>query len=282
MWRTLLFLPLLSACSLEELTEGSPDAGASGGSAGSGGQEAGTDAATGGVAGSAGVDAGSDGGGECDGRGAGYCSSLGGSVELCADFDQGKTLPDPFSNLQGDGDVSVQAAAGCSGSNAAAMSLPSSPPGCSYASLEQDTTGSFKRVSLAADVLLGDPGTGAGFSGNRVLSLQTEAASGTECRHFVFVEPTQTRLHTQRHQQFDDFVDVLPGVPLGKWTRVELVVEESGSKALVSVLVDGVEALAPTLIDKCGAGTDLNARVGIFCESDGMSMLADNVVLDTE
>ena len=281
MWRALLFLPLLFACSLEELTEGSPDASASGGSAGSGGQDAAVDVATGGVSGTAGTDAGVDAGSECGGRGDGYCATLS-NVELCADFDQGKTLPDPFSSLQGGGDVSVQAASGCNGSGAASMSLPSSPPGCSYANLVQDSTGTFKRMSLSADVLLGDPGTGANFSGNRVLSLQTQAASGTECRHFVFVEPTRTRLHTQRHQVFDDFVDVLPGVPLGKWTRIELVVEESGSKALVSVRVDGVEALAPTLIDKCGAGTDLNARVGIFCESDGMSMLADNVVLDTE
>lgn len=283
MWRTLLFLPLLSACSLEELTEGSPDASVSGGSAGIGGQDAGADVATGGSAGSAGIDAGEDAGSECGGRGDGYCATLGSSVELCADFDQGLTLPAPFSSLhENNGSVSVQSSAGCNGSNAAAMSLPSSPPGCSYATLVQDTTGNFKSIRLSADVMLGDAGTGANFSGNRVLSIQTEATTGTDCRHFVFVQPTKTTLHTQRYQQFDDTLDLALSVPLGEWTRVELVVETSQSKAKVSVFVGGVEALAPTVLDKCGAGSNLNARVGIFCESDGMSMLADNVVIDTE
>ncbi len=247
-----VLLALCSACSLEEL--------------------------------SAGRDTGES---ECGGRGPGHCKNAPATSAFCADFDDvgPSFLEDTFSLSKDDaGAMTLAPGMGCGESTALSLSLEeSTASGCRYMRVTKKFETSFTSATFAADLFTGVVPTGAGFTNTRMMSVFSRSASVEQCIHFLSVDEDRVRLHTQRHQVFDDYITLDTELPRGRWTRVAMTMENDGGVAVLGIRFDDLVALAPTRLEKCGAGTEFSVHVGMHCETeDARAMSADNLLVTLE
>lgn len=214
-----------------------------------------------------------------------FCASLSPAPAFCEDFDGDPDLLrrwDRVHAFDGTFGVALTSSSARSAPNALLARVEPGGPDCAYATLEKKVPGAYRAAKLSFAVRIEQA---SDLPDKSVLAIQTFGDGNAQCQVYVAASGSafgvgEQVLHEDGRRENTEHA-ITPLLPLGRWARVGVDVDETARKLTVDV--DGAVVLSvPTDLACPYVPAVVTAQVGLFCEPTRTSprrVLHDDVTL---